>query len=99
MLEKCKEAPDICSYLNNDQSKFIIEFTLVSVDKENISLTMNEHGCYLFAQSEDVDYTATFSFFCPVNPLKANASFEEAILTVEVPLKNALKDTVTVPVV
>jgi HSP20 family molecular chaperone IbpA len=96
--ERYKESPELITSVDSEQSQLNLEFTLVLVDKENITLMMNENGCYLSAPSEDVDYAATVSFLYPVNPAEAKAIFQDGILIVKIPFKEALQNHVKVPI-
>jgi HSP20 family molecular chaperone IbpA len=98
MEERYTESPDIITYVDSEQSQLILEFSLVLVDKENINLMMNENGCYLFAPSEDLDYVATVSFISPVKPAEAKATFQDSILIVKLPFKEALQTHIKVPI-
>jgi len=99
-MEMDKETPTILTYIDSGQSKLIMEFTLLAVEAKDINLMMFEEGCYLSAPAEDLEYAATLSFCCPVKPSEAKAKYEGSgsILTVEVPLKDALKNAVKVPI-
>lgn len=98
MEERYLESPELRSSVDSEQSQLNLEFTLVMVDKENISLMMNENGCYLFAPSEDLDYVATLSFLSPVKPGEAKATFYDGVLMVKVPFKEALQTHIKVPI-
>ena len=47
--EKYTETPDIITFVNSEQSKLMIEISLVSVEKEDINLMMDEKGMLLFS--------------------------------------------------
>jgi HSP20 family molecular chaperone IbpA len=98
MQEKFNEAPEITSYLDVDQSRFVIEFSMMEVEKESISLTVFENGCSLFAPTSDSNYVALVSFPSPVDPTKAKATFDSGYLKVEAPLKDGLGTAVKLTV-
>ncbi len=98
MLEKDIEAPETVSYVDAEQSKLHIQFTMIEVEKENISLMVDENGCHLSAKTEDVEYAATMSFLRPVKPSEVKASYTEGYLLVELPFKEPLSNYVKVPV-
>ena len=98
MQEKYTELPDTVSWVDAERSKLTLQFTLVNAEQENISLMMNEDGCYLSVSTEDSEYVSTMSFLHAVKPAEAKATFHDAYLTVEVPFKDPLNNYVKVPV-
>jgi HSP20 family molecular chaperone IbpA len=98
LQEKYTETPETMSWVDAEQSKLTLQFTLINAEQENISLMMNEHGCYLSVPTEDSEYVSTLSFLHTVKPAEAKATFQDAYLTVEVPFKDPLSNYVKVPV-
>jgi len=95
---KYTESPDMISWVDSEQSKLTVQFTIIDTDKEKISLRMNENGCYLSASADDVEYVATLSFLQAVQPAEAKATYEDGYLTIVVPFKDPLSNYVIVPV-
>jgi HSP20 family molecular chaperone IbpA len=91
-LETYTETPEIISRVDSEQTKLILEITLLEVEKEQINLMVNENGCYLSAPSEAAEYVATLSFPSPVNPSDTKATYKDGYLVVEIPFKNPLTD-------
>ena len=91
-LETYTEAPEIISQINSEQSKIILEITMLEVEKDQINLMVNENGCYLSAPSEAVQYVAVLSFPSPVKPSETKAKYRDGYLVVEIPFKNPLTD-------
>ena len=98
MEEVYNETPEIASYLDAEQSKFIVGFTMMEVEKESISLTVFENGCSLFAPSSDSNYVALVSFPCPVKPSETKATFDSGYLLVEAPLRDGLANAVNLTI-
>jgi hypothetical protein len=98
LQEKYTESPETVSWVDVGQSKLTLQFTLINAERENISLMMNEHGCYLSVPTDDSEYVSTWSFLHTVKPAEAKATFAEGYLTVEVPFKDPLSNYVKVPV-
>jgi HSP20 family molecular chaperone IbpA len=98
LQEKYTETPETVSWVDAGQSKLTIQFTLINAEQENISLMMNERGCYLSVPTEDSEYVSTLSFLHTVKPAEAKATFGDGYLTVEVPFKDPLDNYVKVPV-
>jgi HSP20 family protein len=68
------------------------------VKKEIIILKMNEVSFSLSSPREDIEYVTTWSFCCPVNADQAKAKYENGLLKVLVPFKDAMKNPIWVPV-
>jgi HSP20 family molecular chaperone IbpA len=92
------ETPDTLTSVDSEQSKLMIEFTILDVEKHNINLMIGENGCYLSAPADNALYVTTISFPCPVNPVMAKAIYEDGYLKVEVPLRDEIKNFIKVPV-
>jgi len=96
--QKYTEAPEIVTSVDSGQAKLQMEISLVNVEKENISLMMDENGCYLSAPSDDAEYVAAISFLRAVKPSEAKAIFADGFLRVEIPFRDPLENYVKVPV-
>ena len=98
MQEEYTEKPDVITFVDAEQSKLRIEIALVNVEKENISLMMDENGLYFSASSEDVNYVTTLSFLRAVQPSEAKALFEDGFVRIEVPFRDPLKNYINIPI-
>jgi HSP20 family molecular chaperone IbpA len=97
--EKYTEAPDMMSWVDSEGSKLTVQFTIINSEKENITLMMNENGCYLSASADDnIEYVATLSFLSAVKPAEAKGIYEDGYLTIVVPFKDPLGSYLKVPV-
>lgn len=96
--EKISVSPDVCSYYDNDESHINIEVSLPGVKKEDISLKFLEDSLFLSAPRDDIKYVATLSLCCPVVPGKAVAKYENGLLKISAPFKDAMDDAVEVKV-
>jgi HSP20 family molecular chaperone IbpA len=92
------ETPEIISRIDSEQSKLILEITILEAEKNQISLMVNENGCYLSAPTETAQYVAVLSFPNPVKPSEAKAEYNDGYLIVEIPFKNTLSDYVKIPI-
>jgi HSP20 family protein len=99
MVERYKESAELIASVDEEQSQLSLEFSFVQVDKENITLMMNEKGCYLIAAADDTDYVSALSFPAPVKPSEAKAIFQEGMLLVTVPFKEPLQNFIQVPII
>ena len=50
-MERYTENTEIISRIDSEQSKLILEITVLDVEKDQINLMVNENGCYLSAGS------------------------------------------------
>jgi HSP20 family protein len=98
MDQEYTESPEIITWVDSGQSMLKVQFTLIQAEAENITLMMNENGCYLSVPAEDVEYVATLSFLNAVKPAEAKATYTDGYLTVTVPFKEPLNNYVKVPV-
>ncbi len=96
--QRIKVAPRIVAYRDDNYTKLTAEIALPGVPIESVDLKLDENGMYLSAPGRDVEYVAALTFICPVNKHKAQASYENGLLTVEIPFKDPMEDTVQVPV-
>ena len=96
--EKIKTSPDVCSYVNKDDNKLYLEIALPGVKKENINLRLKDDSFYLSAPRDDIEYVTAGAFCCPMNINNALAKYEDGLLKIEVPFKDAMEDAVAVPI-
>jgi HSP20 family protein len=98
--EKIRISPEICSYVDDIHSKLTIEVALPGVAKKNINLNMHEDSFNIAAPRSDNDtiFTTTMAFCCPVSPEKAEAMYENGLLRIKVPFKEAMEDALSIPV-
>ncbi len=98
MAEKIRVAPEVCSYVDDEHQTLTLEISLPGVPKENIKLRMHEDSFTLSAPRDETEYVTTLSFCCPVQPDKADANYENGLLTIVIPFKDPMEDAVTVQV-
>ena len=98
MQEEYTEKPDVITFVDAEHSKLHIEISMVNVEKENISLMMDENGFYLSAPTEDVKYVTTLSFLNAVKPSEAKAIFADGYIRIEVPFRDPLKNYINIPI-
>ncbi len=92
-LNKIKVAPDVCAYPDDDHKKLTIEIALPGVKKENIKVRVHEDSLSLNAPREDIEYSTSLAFCCPIKPEALTAKYENGLLRIEAPFKDEESDT------
>ncbi|MBI4774074.1 MAG: Hsp20/alpha crystallin family protein [Deltaproteobacteria bacterium] len=98
MEERMKVSPDVCSWVDTEHTKLFIEAVIPGVKKEDIHLKMHEDSMYLDAPRDEIEYTSTMAFCCPVNDKAAKAHYENGLLRIEVPFKDPMEDATSVSI-
>jgi HSP20 family protein len=96
--DKISVSPDVCSYFDSDESHVIIEICLPGVRKEDINLKFLEDSLSLSAPRDDIKYVTTLSLCCPVVPEKAEAKYENGLLKITAPFKDAMENALEIKV-
>jgi HSP20 family molecular chaperone IbpA len=102
MVEKKEEririSPEVCTYNNEDNTKLVIEVSIPGVKKEDINLRVQDERFALNAPREDLEFSLAMSFCCPVKATEAEAHYNNGLLKIEAPYKDAYEDAVKVKV-
>ena len=97
-IERMKVAPDTVAYADGGQDKLIVEFAIPGAPTETIDVKVLKDSVYLLAPARDIEYVSALALTWPVKPEKAEATYENGLLRIEVPLKDPMEDAVKVTI-
>jgi len=98
-MARVKTAPDICSYVDQDNQVLHLEVSLPGVKKEEIKIKMYDDSFNLSApRGEEIEYVTAMGFCCPVKAKDAKADYENGLLKISVPFRDAMEDAVSVSI-
>jgi HSP20 family molecular chaperone IbpA len=93
-----KVAPPTVAYADAEHDKLIVEFAIPGAPTETIDVKILEDSVHLLAPARDIDYVAALALGWPVKPGKAEATYENGLLRIEVPFKDPMEDAVRVAI-
>ena len=98
--ETIRVSPCVASCVDDQKNKIYLEVELPGVDKEGIKLTVHEDSFYLTAARRDgyMEYSTSYALCCPVKAEEARAKYENGLLKIELPFKEALEGAVNITV-
>ncbi len=79
------------AYITHSRGEYNITIELPGVKRENIKLEITEHGFCLNAKGANFKYSGCWSLAHKVDPEKAEAKFENGLLTIKMGLKEPAK--------
>ena len=97
-VERMKVAPDTVAYADGEHHKLIVEFAIPGAPTDTIDLKMLEDSVHLTAPARDIEYVSALALGWPVKPDKAEATYENGLLRIEVLFKDPMEDAVKVAV-
>ena len=97
-VERMKVAPDTVAYADGEHHKLIVEFAIPGSPTETIDVKILEDSVYLLAPARDIEYVSALALGWPVKPDKAEATYENGLLRIEVPFKDPMEDAVKVAI-
>jgi len=93
-----KVAPVTVAYADGQEHKLIVEFAIPGAPTETIDVKVLKDSVHLLAPARDIDYVSALALGWPVKPDKAEATYENGLLRIEVPFKDPMEDAVKVAI-
>src|SRR5512134_4053662 len=96
-IDRIKVAPNTITYAVGE-TKLNIEFAIPGAPAGTIDLKILEDSVHLTAPARDFEYVSALALGWPVKPDKAEATYENGLLRIEVPFKDPMEDAVKVAI-
>jgi HSP20 family protein len=96
-IDKFKVAPNTVAYADGE-TKLIIEFAIPGAPTDTIDVKILKDSVHLTAPARDVEYVSALALGWPVKPDKAEATYENGLLRIEVPFKDPMEDAVKIAI-
>jgi HSP20 family protein len=97
MLEsRMKVSPDTVAYSDTANRKLVVEFAIPGAPVDTVDVKILADSVHLTAPARDVEYVASLALAWPVKPDKAEATYANGLLRIEVPFKDPMEDAVKV---
>jgi len=97
-VERMKVAPVTTAYADAGQHKLIVEFAIPGAPTETVDVKVLKDSVHLLAPARDIEYVSALALGWPVKPDKAEATYENGLLRIEVPFKDPMEDAVKVAI-
>ncbi len=95
---RMKVAPDTVAYADSENRKLVVEFAIPGAPADTVDVKILEDSVHLTAPARDIDFVASLALGWAVKPDKAEATYENGLLRIEVPFKDPMEDAVKVPI-
>lgn len=96
MADRIRVAPSTVAYADGESLKLVVEFAIPGAPADTIDVKILEDSVHLTAPARDVEYVSALALGWPVKPDKAEATYENGLLRIEVPFKDPMEDAVKV---
>jgi HSP20 family molecular chaperone IbpA len=94
--ETISKSPEGCMYFERDDSRITIEVSLPGVKKEDISLKLQEDTLVVSVPRDDIKFMTMLSIRCPVVAEMAEATYNNGLLRITAPLKDAMDSAIKI---
>ena len=95
---RMKVAPDTVAYADGENNKLVVEFAIPGAPADTVDVKILEDSVHLTAPARDIDFVASLALGWAVKPDKAEATYENGLLRIEVPFKDPMEDAVKVAI-
>ena len=95
---RIRVAPNTVAYADGDNHKLVVEFAIPGAPTDTIDLKLLPDSVHLNAPARDIEYVSALALGWPVKPGKAEATYENGLLRIEVPFKDPMEDAVKVAI-
>jgi len=95
---RIKVSPNTVVYADAENHKLVVEFAIPGAPTATIDVKILEDSIHLTAPARDVEYVSALALGWPVKPVKAEATYENGLLRIEVPFKDPMEDAVKVAI-
>jgi HSP20 family protein len=95
---RIKVAPHTIAYADGENHKLIVEFAIPGAPTDTIDVKILEDSVHLTAPARDIEYVSALALGWQVKPHKAEATYENGLLRIEVPFKDPMEDAVKVAI-
>ena len=89
-----KVAPETVAYADPKSRRLVVEFAIPGAPTETVDVKVLQESVHLIAPARDVEYVTSLALSWPVKPDKAEATYENGLLRIEVPFKDPMEDAV-----
>ena len=93
-----KVAPDTVAYADGENHKLVVEFSIPGAPTDTIDLKLLPDSIHLTAPARDIEYVAALALGWAVKPDKAEATYENGLLRIEVPFKDPMEGAVKIAI-
>src|SRR3982074_2639134 len=84
-------APHTVAYADGEHDRLIVEFAIPGAPTETTDVKVLEDSVHLLAPARAIDYVSALALGWPVKPNKAEATYENGLLRIEVPFKDPME--------
>jgi HSP20 family protein len=95
---RMKVAPDTVAYADAENRKLVVEFAIPGAPADTVDVKILEDSVHLTAPARDIEYVSSLALGWPVKPGKAEATYANGLLRIEVPFKDPMEDAVKVAI-
>ena len=95
---RIRVAPSTVAYADRDKNRLVVEFAIPGAPTDTIDVKILEDSVHLTAPARDIEYVSALALGWPVKPDKAEATYENGLLRIEVPFKDPMEDAVKVAI-